>query len=329
MNMELVKSKVSFDRNKHVYTLKGKELIGVTPIVAWMFPETYSGISDDVLSLAKERGTRIHELCEVADSLGIDESSEPEVNDYLALCRNNALECHVSEYLVSDGKDIASCIDKVYTDNSIADIKTTSSIHTGNVTLQLSIYAYLMEKQNKGFEVNKLYVIWLPKPQYGSPKLMELQRIDSKTIKSIIKTYIAARQKAVDENRIDEKGNFIDEERTNEQFLPLFDTIMAAAPYDLPANITKSTERLRKLDMAISKLQEMKEQQLATMLEYMKAGGYKKMENDILSVTYLAPSTSVRIDSDKLKKTHPDIFMECSKEVKTKEQIRIKFKNGN
>ena len=60
MKEALRESKVIFDPEKHEYTLNGRQLSGVTPIVAWLFPETYKGIPQQVLegSGARQHDTR-------------------------------------------------------------------------------------------------------------------------------------------------------------------------------------------------------------------------------------------------------------------------------
>ena len=69
--LDLVESRVVFDNEHHTYTLDGRELSGVTPIVKWLFPDTYKGIPQSVLDRAAEYGTLIHSKCELADSMGI------------------------------------------------------------------------------------------------------------------------------------------------------------------------------------------------------------------------------------------------------------------
>ena len=41
----LVSSPVVFNEEHHTYTLNGHQLSGVTPIIAWLFPDTYRGIT--------------------------------------------------------------------------------------------------------------------------------------------------------------------------------------------------------------------------------------------------------------------------------------------
>lgn len=44
---------------------------------------------------------------------------------------------------------------------SLADIKTTYRIDKESLSWQLSIYAYLFERQNPGLKVRNLYGVWL------------------------------------------------------------------------------------------------------------------------------------------------------------------------
>lgn len=191
----LKESSVIFNEAEHTYTLNGKKLGGVTAIVKWLFPDTYTDIPETVLMKAAAHGSLIHSKCELYDTCGLGDDL-PEVQEYIRLKAENSLTTEANEYLVDDGKDIASSIDVVFSKGEdgcypLADIKTTSKIHVDNVTLQLSIYAYLFELCNKGKKAGKLYVIWLPKEKYGKAELMELKRVPTAACKKIIKAYLA------------------------------------------------------------------------------------------------------------------------------------------
>ena len=193
--IELKKSPVIFDEGAHTYTLDGVRLSGVTAIVKWMFPDTYKDIPQSVLEKAAEHGSLIHKKCEQYDNCGFGDDL-PEVKEYVRLKKENGLTTAENEYLVDDGKNIASSIDVVFDEDEkgcypLADIKTTSKIHKNNVSLQLSIYAYLFEKCNKGKKAGRLFVVWLPKEQYGKAELMELNRISATDCKKIVKAYLA------------------------------------------------------------------------------------------------------------------------------------------
>ena len=140
---DLKESSVIFNETEHTYTLKGKKLGGVTAIVKWLFPDTYTDIPEAVLMKAAAHGSLIHSKCELYDTCGLGDDL-PEVQEYIRLKAENSLTTEANEYLVDDGKDIASSIDVVFSKGEdgcypLADIKTTSKIHVDNVTLQLSI----------------------------------------------------------------------------------------------------------------------------------------------------------------------------------------------
>ena len=60
--------------------------------------------------------------------------------------------------------------------------------------------------------------------------------------------------------------------------------------------------------------------------EQMAAYGIKSFENDILKVTYVAPSTRTSIDAKALKKDHPDIAEKYSKTSNVAASVRIQTK---
>lgn len=63
------------------------------------------------------------------------------------------------------------------------------------------------------------------------------------------------------------------------------------------------------------------------LLQAMEQYGVKKFENDILSVTYVAPTTRTTIDSTKLKKDMPEIAEKYSKTSNVKASIKITVKD--
>jgi hypothetical protein len=132
MGYKLVKSGVVFDSEHHTYTLDGKQLSGITSLLdRQLFKDKYSGIPEDILRKAAERGTYIHQCCELADE-GFPSDCKEAMN-YLNLKSKYNLKIEESEYLVSDNEYYASCIDKVYRydDNTfyLGDIKTTYKLN--------------------------------------------------------------------------------------------------------------------------------------------------------------------------------------------------------
>ena len=106
------------------------------------------------------------------------------VDNYAAL----GLPVLASEYLVSDGTDFASMIDKVLRvdDNTVdlVDLKTTSILHENALKNQLSIYAYLFEKQNPGMKVRNLYGLHIQKNNQVS--LVKVDRMSDASIETLM-----------------------------------------------------------------------------------------------------------------------------------------------
>lgn len=315
-SVDLKGSSVIFNETEHTYTLNGKKLSGVTAIVKWLFPDTYTDIPESVLMKAAAHGSLIHSKCELYDtcSLGDDLS---EVQEYIRLKNENSLTTEANEYLVDDGKDIASSIDVVFSKGEdgcypLADIKTTSKIHVDNVTLQLSIYAYLFELCNKGKKAGKLYVIWLPKEKYGKAELMELKRVPTAACKKIIKAYLAK------EDSIPYRVKYFGVEKKTEN------TGIEPIEEALPVSLKDAENEIIKLETAIKELEAKQKEMKAGLLSLMVEHNVKKWSSERLTITRKLDGTRESLDTAKLKKEYPDVYAECVKVSPTKGSITIK-----
>ena len=66
----------------------------------------------------------------------------------------------------------------------------------------------------------------------------------------------------------------------------------------------------------------MREQLKEAMAKY----GIKKFSNDLLTVTYIAPTTRKGIDSKKLEAKFPDAYAACMKITEVKGSVKIEVK---
>lgn len=306
-------SPVIFDEAAHTYTLEGVRLSGVTAIVKWMFPDTYKDIPQSVLEKAAEHGSLIHKKCEQYDNCGFGDDL-PEVRDYVRLKRENGLTTIENEYLVDDGKDIASSIDVVFDKDgsgmySLADIKTTSKIHKDNVTLQLSIYAYLFEKCNKGKKVGRLFVIWLPKEQYGTAELMELKRIGSADCKKIVKAYVAK------EDATPYREKYFGGVEASTEIEPIEEA--------LPATLKDAEDEIIKIETKLKQMEERKKELKEGLYELMVQHNVKKWQSEKLQIIRKLESTRESVDTAKVKKQYPEVYADCLKVSKVKGSITI------
>lgn len=94
----------------------------------------------------------------------------------------------------------------------------------------------------------------------------------------------------------------------------------------LPQEIMPVLKQLQELEIHSAKLEEAKKELKEDLLKAMESHGLKKWDNEVMTVTYTAPTTRTSVDSAKLKKDLPEIFNEYSKTSNVKSSIRIKLK---
>jgi hypothetical protein len=304
---ELYVSPVQFHNDGHTYDLNGQKLEGVTPIIAWLFPETYKGIPQSILDKAAEYGTTIHMKCEMYDNLGIVD--DPIVQSYVDLCQQKGLSIIASEYLVSDEQRVASSIDKLTEDLDIADIKTTSKVHIPLVTLQTSIYAWLFERQNEGKQVRNLYCIWLPKPQYGEPDIIQLQRVPANICEQIVDLYFQNAQ-PIQARALLAACGFDFEEKKHHG--------------DIPEGVQTMMDELRMVKNGLDELKKREDELKSAIFEVMKAEGHKTWGTDEIEFTVKKAYTTTSVDSTKLKAEYPEVWEACKKERNVSESITYK-----
>ena len=292
----LNKSQVVFNEYDHTYTLDGKSLTGVTSILnRQLFADKYSGISEDVLNKAAEYGKGVHESIELYDSMGIGED-EDAVKAYIKLVKKAKLTRLDNEYLISDDDYVASSIDVVFDDCTLADIKTTSHLDEEYVSWQLSIYAYLFEKQNPDLQANKLIAIWIPKERYGKPKIVEVCR---KPVSEVIR--------------------LIEADKNGQQYIP---SVATSTEITIANDVVQEVIRIER------ELKELKDKQTELregLLKQMQDHNIKSFKTDGLSLTRKLATTKTSLDSRMLQEKYPEIYEECLKTSEVKESLLIKI----
>jgi hypothetical protein len=311
---QLVCSPVVFNEEHHTYTLNGHSLSGVTPIIAWLFPDTYQGIPQSVLSQAAAYGTEVHRACEVYDSLDIlpEEDYLKEVVYQYASVTKTLPEVACSEYLVSDEYRIASCIDKVFVNDALADIKTTSKVHGLLVQLQLSIYAWLYEKQNPERKVPALYLIWLPKPQYGVPAVKQLERIPASICEYIVEVWAADGDRLSAMAALTGCGVALEYDNTPRK--------VGEIPENVQALVDELIVVKKQLDYFAQREKEIKNDLLVTMSNLNE----DKWADDLIQITKKAAYLRESIDTKALKADNPEIYAKYKKETKVSESLTYK-----
>ena len=290
---------IYFDEATHTYTNEaGKVLISVTQLLRkhGLAPD-YSAVQSDVLERASERGTLIHKEIEdyiTNGEIGFTEELASFI-DYIGQ-RGDPI---FSEHLVANDL-IAGTIDLIYRIRIdydtlvIADYKTTSTLHVDSVTWQLSLYAYLFDKeQYSAFKAEAFHF-----QKDGSLKVIPLNLKPIEAVEQLI---------ACERN-----GEIYSEQ------LPVEERQL---------RMLADAEEVIQYFESQKKEAEAKAQQIReAILLAMEKNSVKKFENDRICVTYVAPSQRVSIDSATLKKEMPEIAEKYSKTSQVKAQIRIKLK---
>ena len=300
-------SPVSFNEDGHTYHLEGHTLMGVTPIIAWLFPETYKGIPASVLNNAASYGSMIHKKIELADSMGIVDDDS--VRAYMELKEQKGWKTLLNEYLVSDERRIASSIDVVMDNLDLCDIKTTSKVHIPNVTMQLSIYAWLFEMQNPKVKAGDLYCIWLPKPQYGAPDVIRLERVSPDICKEIVEIWANSGDVMNARSILAQTGFQFERQRQEGEVPEAYQDLMEEL-----ININSAKKQLEEREKAIKEV----------ILQQMKQQGCDKWGNDLIEFSRKAAYERTSIDTTALKKQMPEVYESFKKVTKVAESITYK-----
>ena len=295
--MRLRKNKeVAFNEWLHVYTASdGHTLIGVTELMKrhGLSPD-YGGISKDVLEKAAARGTAIHQLLQDYDD-GKAVIEDENLKAYKAL----GLKVHCSEYLVSDNDIVATFIDKVLDDCSLADVKTTSSVHRRPLEWQLSIGAYLFELQNPGKKVPHLYCIHV---RDGKAKLIEVSRIPNEAVERLLEC---------------ERCGVV----YSDNPVP---ADAALALEEQAVVLAEQLDQIARLKLAIKETEQASAELQQRLYDYMTENNLDEMACELGTFVRKAPYTKKALDSTRLKKEKPELYEQYLKESEIKGSITFK-----
>jgi hypothetical protein len=294
--MSLVKSKVCFDQEAHIYTFNGKTLRGITSIISELiFPDKYKDVPEDILAKAIEKGHVVHSTCEMIDEAGITPTIVEGMN-YVTIKNQHNLVHEASEYLVSDELYIATCIDKVYKVDEdtydLGDIKTTYKLDKDYLRWQLSICACLFEKQNPGKKVRNLYGIWL---RNDIAELHDIERIPDDIISNLLHAAICG-----------------------EEFVNPLVT-------HLPQVITDLTDSITDVLAQMQYWEEKKKELTQTLQKAMEQYDVKSWKTDSFTISRTMDTTREDFDKKKFQAEHPELYNQYIKQTTVKGGIRMKL----
>lgn len=293
---------IRYDEQEHRYYYGDKQLISVTQLMQkhGLAPD-YSEVSKLVLKAKAQRGTLIHQ--EIQD--WIEEGTigfTTELTNFIDYMNTHKEVKIVDDEFIVYNDIVAGRADLLLSEDNnliIADIKTTAIVYKESVSWQLSIYAYLSEKEiNKGrvFHFDRdgnLIVFDIPlKPKQEVERLFECERNNDLYI---CKELVTPPKVAT---------------LFNNQLTYLIEIEKVIKHYE---NMKKEAE---------TQAQEMR----VALLNEMEKNGVKTFENDNIKITYVAPSVRKNIDSSRLKKEEPIIYEKYLKDTNVKASLKITLK---
>lgn len=295
----LHKSAIIFNEIEHTYSINGKSLSGTTSILGkYLFPNQYDNVSEEVLEVARERGSLVHSQIQMDfEGFTIAEPTE-EFNAFKSL----GLDIIESEYIVSNNTSVASAIDLVGSNYTLYDIKTTSKLNKEYVSWQLSIYAYLFELQNPTLKVNNLAAIHL---RGNDAKVVEVTRIADEHIVALLSAY----------------------ERGEETFSnPLKQ--LATTEEEMLQKASELEQFIINLELQVKEYKAKQDEVKENLMALMDERGITKLETDNVCITRKADSTRESVDSKALKEKFAEVYNEVKKTTKVKGSIIIKLKQA-
>lgn len=293
----LKEAPVIFFEDTHTYKHKesGKELSGITgSIREKLFPVVYDGVSEEVLKKAAKRGTEIHR--EIQRCIETDGITSTDLTDKFTEAIDGICTPHLCEFLIWDGKDYASAIDIVATDENgaieLIDIKTTSTLHADYVSWQLSIYADWFEKQT-GVKVNRISALHVKKDR-SECRYVPIQRKSKECVDAFMECIYSG-------GEMPAKYRGIVTQQDESSLLPAEITSIADKIYEMFSRYKYAKEQL----------DECKKMLYDAFNKY----GVKKWDCEKFSITKKESQITKSFDTYQFKKDYPEMYNQYLKDA--------------
>ena len=296
---------IKFDDNLHKYTVDGKEVISVTQLLQkHKITPSYDAVDKELLRVASERGTLIHEEVEKwikEGDNGFTEESE-KICDYL-FERADEKSKIISEQMVANDV-VAGRFDVLYTHAKklvLTDIKTGNTKHLFGWSWQLSLYKYLYEKMY-GKEIDSLQILWA---KNGGMTVIHCDYVGDEKIENLLNA--------------EREGRLIS------------DVDLGVSEEELE-DLTELMEEIKAKEDELKLLKDMVDSVKTVLYGTMEKEGIKTVDRGNLKITYVAPSSRTSVDSKKLEKEEPEIYKKYIKTTTVAGSIKITLmgekKNG-
>lgn len=345
MEIALAQSPVVFSENPHGYRLGDKRMSGITSLIhqvlqLGIYPEASEFVKNVAIPRAGEYGTAVHHAIEAYDNLGIKVTAHPKSerfrqgpgDDFWNV--ENELETYIShrqgfepvanEYTVSDEVRYASNIDNVWlkVDTQgiwLIDTKTNNlNYYPGGeaalqeyLSWQLSVYAYLFERQNPEIKVEGLACNWL---RHADGAFWIIERKPDNLVELLLSV-----------PWIHTDNGFIYDGAEVSKIL-LGETALVPAPKVqlIPQELVQMIYQItRQADETKKVLDEMK----SRLRQAMESNSVKSWDSGMFKATIASDSTAETFDAARFKNEHPDLYKQYLKQTARKGSFTIKLRD--
>ena len=318
------KMQVDFKEQGHVYYVDGEiASISVTELLRKHgLAPSYSGISEDVLESAAEKGKEVHKDLENVINVRNYKPTTKQGEEFAKWVKEN-VDCAVAEQPIGfkyNGMILAGTADLIgFTKDGalfIADHKNTLQFHREYVTWQVSLLDYFLEAftfLRSGERLNGKFLNWR-----GATKFWCL-KYNPKTGKLTPKELTKIPKKEI-EDLIEKEYNNLKYQRKE-----------LVAEEELKSRFVTAEEYLLKVEEEFKRATEAAKNVRAEMLALFEKQNIKSWEspNGQIKATYVEAQDRLSVDTTKLKKEFPQAFEKCQKISKIKPQLRIKVRSEN
>ena len=295
---------IKFDENLHKYTVDGKEVISVTQLLQkHKITPSYDAVDKELLRVASERGTLIHEEVEKwikSGDSGFTEEAE-KICRYLSRRTDDIFNIMSEQTVAND--IVAGRFDVLYTHEKklvLTDIKTGNTKHLFGWSWQLSMYKYLYEKMY-GKKIDSLEILWAN----GDLTVIPCEYVGDEKIENLLKA--------------EREGRLIS------------DVDLGVSEEELE-DLTELMEEIKAKEDDLKLMKEKVDKVKEILYGTMEKEGVKTVDRGNLKITYVAPSCRTSVDSKKLEKEEPEIYKKYVKTTTVAGSIKITLmgdkKNG-
>lgn len=276
------------DNKPFISTTKLLEVGGIT--------QSYDFVDKDLLKASADKGNLVHK--EIEDYIKKGEIGfTKELDEFINYLKAHKLAPVASELVVNDDL-VAGTIDLVLKAENgeliLADVKTTSTIHSDSVSWQCSIYKDLYEHTHDE-KITQLQVFHFNKD--GELNVRDLPIKSKEVIDELYEWYKSKPDTKFELSSIGQLSEL----------------------YEVEKIIAYFESQKKEWEEKSNAMRE-------SIVGVMKEKGINKFENEKIMITYIAPTIAKTLDTAKLKSEKPEIYNEYLKDTEKKEQVRIKLK---